>query len=216
MKKKHLVVLAVVAALAVPSTLALASTNPSPNTNSSVSSGSAPKESPKSSGLNTNNAGFQTTRSGQVKNDGKNGTNGVAVYSSTTSSSAAQSVNTRFSSDQEIKDNNNYSLAEKVYEINSGIALYRVTGNPDVVGYSPLMPAQQLISTNDAGEKLHSNVTVNISVAALGNAQNIQLYYYNAETKQWQLAPVNAVDYATKTINVTMPGNAIFTIVHKN
>ena len=30
------------------------------------------------------------------------------------------------------------------------------------------------------------------------------------------MAAVNSVDYATNTINVTMPGNAIFTLVHKN
>ena len=59
-------------------------------------------------------------------------------------------------------------------------------------------------------------VIVNISVAALGNVQNIQLYFYNETTHAWELAAVNSVDYATNTINVTMPGNAIFTLVHKN
>ena len=79
-----------------------------------------------------------------------------------------------------------------------------------------LMPAQQLQATDANGAVTKEAVIVNISVAALGNAQNIQLYFYNETTHAWELAAVNSVDYATNTINVTMPGNAIFTLVHKN
>ena len=85
-----------------------------------------------------------------------------------------------------------------------------------MVGYSPLMPAQQLQATDANGAVTKEAVIVNISVAALGNVQNIQLYFYNETTHAWEMAAVNSVDYATNTINVTMPGNAIFTLVHKN
>ena len=142
--------------------------------------------------------------------------------SSASSKSAGLNVNAGtinavgFASDQQIKDGNSWAVAEKVFEINAGIPLYRVTGDPALVGYSPLMPAQQLQATDANGAVTKEAVIVNISVAALGNAQNIQLYFYNETTHAWELAAVNSVDYATNTINVTMPGNAIFTLVHKN
>ena len=94
-----------------------------------------------------------------------------------------------FASDQQIKDGNSWAVAEKVFEINAGIPLYRVTGDPALVGYSPLMPAQQLQATDANGAVTKEAVIVNISVAALGNAQNIQLYFYNETTMHgnWQL-----------------------------
>ena len=41
------------------------------------------------------------------------------------------------------------------------------------------MPAQQLQATDANGAVTKEAVIVNISVAALGNVQNIQLYFYN-------------------------------------
>lgn len=80
-------------------------------------------------------------------------------------------------------------MLRKVFEINAGIPLYRVTGDPALVGYSPLMPAQQLQATDANGAVTKEAVIVNISVAALGNVQNIQLYFYNETTMHgnWQL-----------------------------
>lgn len=201
------------AIMAVPGTLAMAA---SPNTGASVSHGS-PKASSNSSGLNVSAGTITNKTSTGVKNDGQNGSNGVSVQSAGGASTGGVSTGSvGFANDQQIKDNNSWAVAEKVFEINAGVPLYRVTGDPALVGYSPLMPAQQLVTTNAAGAVTSEQVTVNISVAALGNAQNIQIYFYNETTHQWQLAPVNAVDYATNTVNVTMPGNAVFTLVHKN
>lgn len=197
------------AIMAVPGTLAMAA---SPNTNTTVSGGSGghgtPKALPQSAGLDVNAGTITNKTLTGVKNNGQNGSNGVAV--------SATGLNVALATDQQIKDNNSWSLTEQVYEINAGVALYRVTGDSALVGYSPLIPAQQLITTNAAGAVTKEQVTVNISVAALGNAQNIQVYYFNEVTHKWQLAPVNSIDYTTNTINVTMPGNAAFTLVHKN
>ncbi len=201
------------AIMAVPGTLAMAA---SPNTGASVSHGGSPKASSNSAGLNVSSGTITNKTSTGVKNDGQNGSNGVSVQSAGASTGGVSTGSVGFASDQQIKDNNSWAVAEKVFEINAGVPLYRVTGDPALVGYSPLMPAQQLVSTNAAGAVTSEQVTVNISVAALGNAQNIQIYFYNETTHQWQLAPVNAVDYATNTVNVTMPGNAVFTLVHKN
>ena len=121
-----------------------------------------------------------------------------------------------FASDQQIKDGNSWAVAEKVFEINAGIPLYRVTGDPALVGYSPLMPAQQLMTTDANGVVVSDPVTVNIAVAALGDVQNVEIYYYSETDHKWELAPVNGIDHATNSVNVTIPGNAVFTLVHKN
>ena len=70
----------------------------------------------------------------------QNGSNGITVSQGTSGSNNAVG----FASDQQIKDGNSWAVAEKVFEINAGVPLYRVTGDPALVGYSPLMPAQQL------------------------------------------------------------------------
>ena len=204
MKKKYAALLVAAAIMAVPGTLAMAAG--SPNTNATVSHGGghSSSASSKSAGLNVN--------AGTITNNGQNGSNGITVSQGTSGSNNAVG----FASDQQIKDGNSWAVAEKVFEINAGTPLYRVTGDPALVGYSPLMPAQQLQATDANGAVTKEAVIVNISVAALGNAQNIQLYFYNETTHAWELAAVNSVDYATNTINVTMPGNAIFTLVHKN
>ena len=103
-----------------------------------------------------------------------------------------------------------------MFEINAGIPLYRVTGDPALVGYSPLMPAQQLMTTDANGGVVSDPVTVNIAVAALGDVQNVEIYYYSETDHKWELAPVNGIDHATNSVNVTIPGNAVFTLVHKN
>ena len=121
-----------------------------------------------------------------------------------------------FASDQQIKDGNSWAVAEKVFEINAGVPLYRVTGDPALVGYSPLMPAQQLMTTDANGGVVSDPVTVNIAVAALGDVQNVEIYYYSETDHKWKLAPVNGIDHATNSVNVTIPGNAVFTLVHKN
>ena len=76
-------------------------------------------------------------------------------------------------------------LLRKYLRSMPGIPLYRVTGDPALVGYSSLMPAQQLQATDANGAVTKEAVIVNISVAALGNAQNIQLYFYNETTHAW-------------------------------
>ena len=100
--------------------------------------------------------------------------------------------------------------------ITAGVPLYRVTGDPALVGYSPLMPAQQLMTTDANGVAVSEPVTVNIAVAALGDVQNVEIYYYSETDHKWELAPVNGIDHATNSVNVTIPGNAVFTLVHKN
>ena len=208
MKKKYAALLVAAAIMAVPGTLAMAG---SPNTNVTVSHGGHNSSaSSKSAGLNVNSGVITNKTSTGVKNNGQNGSNGITVSQGTAGNAVG------FASDQQIKDGNSWAVAEKVFEINAGVPLYRVTGDPALVGYSPLMPAQQLMATDATGAVTKDAVTVNISVAALGNAQNIQLYYYNESAHAWQLAAVNSVDYATNTISVTMPGNAVFTLVHKN
>ena len=212
MKKKYAALMIAAAVMAVPGTLAMAA---SPNTNVTVShggNGGSSSHFSKSAGLNVNNGTITNKTSTGVKNNGQNGSNGITVKSGNQGGAG----NVGFASDQQIKDNNNWSVAEKVFEINAGVQLYRVTGDPALVGYSPLMPAQQLMATDANGAATKEKVTVNIELAALGNAQNIQLYYYDETSHAWELAAVNGVDYATNTVSVTMPGNAVFTLVHKN
>ena len=138
--------------------------------------------------------------------------NGITVSQGNT----ANGSSVGFASDQQIKDGNSWAVAEKVFEINAGIPLYRVTGDPALVGYSPLMPAQQLMTTDANGVVVSDPVTVNIAVAALGDVQNVEIYYYSETDHKWKLAPVNGIDHATNSVNVTIPGNAVFTLVHKN
>lgn len=185
----------------------------SPNTNVTVSHGGghSSSASSKSAGLNVNAGTITNKTTTGIKNNGQNGSNGITVSQGTSGSNNAVG----FASDQQIKDGNSWAVAEKVFEINAGIPLYRVTGDPALVGYSPLMPAQQLQATDANGAVTKEAVIVNISVAALGNVQNIQLYFYNETTHAWELAAVNSVDYATNTITYDA-GNAIFTLVHKN
>ena len=199
MKKKYAALLVAAAIMAVPGTLAMAAG--SPNTNATVSHGGghSSSASSKSAGLNVNAGTITNKTTTGIKNNGQNGSNGITVSQGTSGSNNAVG----FASDQQIKDGNSWAVAEKVFD-------------PALVGYSPLMPAQQLQATDANGAVTKEAVIVNISVAALGNAQNIQLYFYNETTHAWELAAVNSVDYATNTINVTMPGNAIFTLVHKN
>ena len=200
MKTKYVALLVAAAIMAVPGTLAMAAG--SPNTNATVSHGGghSSSASSKSAGLNVNAGTITNKTTTGIKNNGQNGSNGITVSQGTSGSNNAVG----FASDQQIKDGNSWAVAEKVFEINA------------LVGYSPLMPAQQLQATDANGAVTKEAVIVNISVAALGNVQNIQLYFYNETTHAWELAAVNSVDYATNTINVTMPGNAIFTLVHKN
>ena len=49
-----------------------------------------------------------------------------------------------------------------------------------------------------------------------GDVQNVEIYYYSETDHKWKLAPVNGIDHATNSVNVTIPGNAVFTLVHKN
>lgn len=187
----------------------------SPNTNATVSHGGGHNSSAssKSAGLNVNAGTITNKTTTGVKNNGQNGSNGITVSQGTSGSNNAVGICIR-SADQRRATAG--QLLIKYLKINAGIPLYRVTGDPALVGYSPLMPAQQLQATDANGAVTKEAVSVNISVAALGNVQNIQLYFYNETTHAWELAAVNSVDYATNTINVTMPGNAIFTLVHKN
>ena len=207
MKKKYAALMMAAAIMAVPGTLAMAA---SPNTNVTVSHGgsSSGSASSKSAGLNVNAGTITNKTSTGIKNSGQNGSNGITVSHGNTS--------VGFASDQQIKDGNSWAVAEKVFEINAGVPLYRVTGDPALVGYSPLMPAQQLMTTDANGVAVSDPVTVNIAVAALGDVQNVEIYYYSETDHKWELAPVNGIDHATNSVNVTIPGNAVFTLVHKN
>lgn len=212
MKKKYAALLVAAAIMAVPGTLAMAAG--SPNTNATVSHGGghSSSASSKSAGLNVNAGTITNKTTTGIKNNGQNGSNGITVSQGTSGSNNAVG----FASDQQIKDGNSWAVAEKVFEINAGIPLYRVTGDPALVGYSPLMPAQQLMTTDANGVVVSDPVTVNIAVAALGDVQNVEIYYYSETDHKWELAPVNGIDHATNSVNVTIPGNAVFTLVHKN
>ena len=205
MKKKYAALMMAAAIMAVPGTLAMAA---SPNTNVTVNRGgsSSGSASSKSAGLNVNAGTITNKTSTGIKNSGQNGSNGITANGSSVG----------FASDQQIKDGNSWAVAEKVFEINAGVPLYRVTGDPALVGYSPLMPAQQLMTTDANGGAVSDPVTVNIAVAALGDVQNVEIYYYSETDHKWELAPVNGIDHATNSVNVTIPGNAVFTLVHKN
>lgn len=121
----------------------------SPNTNATVSHGGghSSSASSKSAGLNVNAGTITNKTTTGIKNNGQNGSNGITVSQGTSGSNNAVG----FASDQQIKDGNSWAVAEKVFEINAGIPLYRVTGDPALVGYSPLMPAQQLQATDANG-----------------------------------------------------------------
>ena len=158
MKKKYAALLVAAAIMAVPGTLAMAAG--SPNTNATVSHGGghSSSASSKSAGLNVNAGTITNKTATGIKNNGQNGSNGITVSQGTSGSNNAVG----FASDQQIKDGNSWAVAEKVFEINAGIPLYRVTGDPALVGYSPLMPAQQLQATDANGAVTKEAVIVNI------------------------------------------------------
>ena len=171
MKKKYAALLVAAAIMAVPGTLAMAAGSPNTNVTVSHGGGHSSSASSKSAGLNVNAGTITNKTTTGIKNNGQNGSNGITVSQGTSGSNNAVG----FASDQQIKDGNSWAVAEKVFEINAGIPLYRVTGDPALVGYSPLMPAQQLQATDANGAVTKEAVIVNISVAALGKVQNIQL-----------------------------------------
>ena len=148
--------------------------------------------------------------------------NGTATGSVPGNSGAAISlgdITVRFATNEENKESFPWNVVETINTINAGTTpLYRAIGTPDTVGYNPLIPVQTLIAEDAATQaKRTDSVTVTLYVPNLmENLNNVQILYYNEETKMWEFVAPSAVDFATKQISMTLKGNTPFTVVYKN
>ncbi len=148
--------------------------------------------------------------------------NGTATGSASGNSGAALSlgdITVRFATNEENKESFPWNVVETINTINAGTTpLYRAIGTPDTVGYNPLIPVQTLIAEDAATQaKRTDSVTVTLYVPNLiENLNNVQILYYNEETKKWEFMAPSAVDFTTKQISVMLKGNTPFTVVYKN
>lgn len=201
MKKKVLCLTAAVILMAYQATMAMAASSPSAAP--AVSSHRDRDDSRASSQpLDLDALGITN---GSAKNDASVINHGVSV--------AGHGVNVRFASDAEVKESLPWYAAEDVFTINSGTtALYRVVGTPDLVGYNPLIPVQTLVADGTADA-----VSVSVYVPNLiEGLNNVQILYFNPDTKQWEMAAPAAVDFASKNVAVSLKNGTPFTVVYKN
>lgn len=241
MKKKYFGVMLAAAMMAQP-LMVLAAENPSANANvvvrpsrdngSGSSSSSKPLDTTSSSGAGltggvtgTAAAGVilsqDTTTGGVVSGgtvSGGNVSEGGAAGSGSTSISVGETI-VRFATNEENKTTFSEKVVETINTINSGTTpLYRAIGTPEVVGYNPLIPVQTLVAEDAATQtKKTEPVTVTLYVPNLvENLNNVQILYYNGETKKWEFMAPTAVDFTTKQISVQLKGDTPFTVVYKN
>lgn len=200
MKKKILCLTTAVVLMACQATAALAAVSPS--TAPVVSSGHDRDDSGASSQpLDLKSFGITTD---SARNEGGSSNHGISI--------SAGGQNVRFASDAEVKENLPWYAAEDVFTINSGTTpLYRVVGTTDLVGFNPLMPVQTMVA-----EGTTEAVTFSVSIPTLiEGLNNIQILYFNPDNKQWEMTAPSAIDYATKTISVSLKNNTPFTVVYK-
>lgn len=236
MKKKYFGVMLAAAMMAQP-LVVLAAENPSANANvvvrpsrdngSGSSSSSKPLDTTSSSGAGitggvtgTEAAGVilsQDTATGGVVSGG-NVSEGGAAGSGSTSISVGETI-VRFATNEENKTIFSEKVVETINTINSGTTpLYRAIGTPEVVGYNPLIPVQTLVAEDATTQtKKTEPVIVTLYVPNLvENLNNVQILYYNNDTKQWEFVAPTAVDFTTKQISVQLKGDTPFTVVYKN
>lgn len=228
MKKRYFGVVLAAMMMTQP-LLAQGAVNPSPNTNPVVrpSGGGSSREPGRGSSrpLDANATGPAMTGGSTgaaavgVTVTADNTLAGNAVNVPEDGTMAVGHINVRFASDAEVKEDFPWSLAETIFTINSGTTpLYQAIGTPDTVGYNPLIPVETLVVEDTTVNAKTANATsVTLYVPNLMEGlNNVQILYYNAETKKWELLAPAAVDYATKQISVTLKGGTPFTVVYKN
>ena len=124
-----------------------------------------------------------------------------------------------FANNEENRATFPWEVVETINIINSGTTpLYRAIGTPETVGYNPLIPVQTLVVVDAATQtKMADPVTITLYVPNLMESlNNVQILYYNEETKKWEFMTPSAVDFGTKQISVTLKGDTPFTVVYKN
>lgn len=224
MKKKYFGVMLAAAMMAQP-LMVLAAENPSANANAVVrpsrdngssNSSSKPLDTTSTSGAGLTGGATGTAAAGIILS--QDATAGGTVSGGSSSISVGE-ITVRFATNEENKAIFTEKVVETINTINSGTTpLYRAIGTPEVVGYNPLIPIQTLVA-EEAATKLKKTdpVTVTLYVPNLvENLNNVQILYYNDETKKWEFMAPSAVDFATKQISVQLKGDTPFTVVYKN
>lgn len=225
MKKKYFGVVLAAAMMAQP-LMVLAAENPSANANvvvrpsrdnGSSNSSSKPLDTTSTSGAGLTGGATGTAAAGIILS--QDATAGRTVSGGSSSSISVGEITVRFATNEENKAIFTEKVVETINTINSGTTpLYRAIGTPEVVGYNPLIPIQTLVA-EEAATKLKKTdpVTVTLYVPNLvENLNNVQILYYNDETKKWEFMAPSAVDFATKQISVQLKGDTPFTVVYKN
>ena len=221
--KKKLICLAVAGALlAMQATMAFGANSPStaPVISGGSSSGLGSSASSKPldlgalgiSGSADNQAGgsnFGITVSLNTGNAGNAGTSDNAGAAGNAGGGTV--TNVRFASDAEVKEMLPWYAAEDVFTINAGTkALFQVVGTADLVGYNPLIPVQTMVADGAADA-----VSVSVYVPNLMEGlTNVKILYINPDTKQWETT-IAAVDFATKTVSVSLKSGTPFTVIYK-
>lgn len=224
MKKKYFGVMLAAAMMAQP-LMVLAAENPSANANvvvrpsrdnGSSNGSSKPLDTTSASGAGLTGGATGTAAAGIILS--QDATAGGTVNGGSSSISVGE-ITVRFATNEENKAIFTEKVVETINTINSGTTpLYRAIGTPEVVGYNPLIPIQTLVA-EEAATKLKKTepVTVTLYVPNLvENLNNVQILYYNDETKKWEFMAPSAVDFATKQISVQLKGDTPFTVVYKN
>lgn len=163
----------------------------------------------------TTNYGVSISGSAQASGSSETGSTSGAYAGSNNTYGNSNGVTFRFASDEETKDALPWYAAETVFTINSGTTpLYRATGQPDLVGYNPLIPVQTLVVE---GASVDPNAVYGVSVYVPNLVEglgNVEMYYFNIDTKQWEkFVPV--IDYATKNVYVALKPGTPFTVIYK-
>lgn len=205
MKKKVISLVVAGALLAMQATVAFGAINSSPGAAPVISgggSGSSLGSSASSKPLDLGSLGI----SGPAKNEAGGSNFGITL----SANSGNGTNNARFASDAEVKDLLPSYAAEDVFTINAGTkALFQVIGTPDLVGYNPLIPVQTVVT--DSTEPTNMSVYVPNLVEGL---TNVKILYFDPDTKQWETTVV-PVDFATKTVSVSLKSGTPFTVIYK-
>lgn len=101
-----------------------------------------------------------------------------------------------------------------VQAIDSGAMLNEVvTANVSLDNYFTLT-ATSAISVEKSADATAVNVPIYVP-NLVGNFAQIEILFMDSETGLWTVLPLTAIDLASKTVSVDLPGSGIYTVVYK-
>lgn len=105
-------------------------------------------------------------------------------------------------------------VAEQMQAINSGASLKDVvTANVALDNYRTLT-ATAAITVAKVADAATANVAIYVP-NLVGNFSSVQILFMDSTTGLWTVLPLTAIDFATKTISVDLPGSGIYSVVYE-